>query len=148
MTKRPPLSLKRILVPIDFSDSSISALDYALGLAEKFGAKLTLLHVVEPVYLESSLMNPELLEYTNQNRLAAGRDRLLGLPAMEGLVAVETLVRMGRAQSEIADTAKATASDLIVMATHGHEGIERVALGGTTERVLRLAPCPVLVIRG
>ena len=143
-------SFKQILVPIDFSDCSASALNYALALGEKFGAKVTLLHVVEPaVYPENYLITPSTLDEANQNLINAGRERLA---KMQGRfvtrgVALETLVRMGRAQSEISDTAKAIASDLIVMGTHGHSGLKHALLGGTAERVVGQAPCPVLTVR-
>src|SRR5215831_13278664 len=70
-------SFKKILVPIDFSDCSMLALDAALVLAEKFGSKITLLHVVEPAaYPENYLLSPSTLDETNQNLLTAGRERL------------------------------------------------------------------------
>jgi universal stress protein A len=145
-----PLSFKQILVPIDFSDCSVSALDYALALGEKLGTKLTLLHVVEPaLYQDNYLMTSTALDETNQNLIAAGRQRLATLRARVAThgLPVETLVRMGRAQSEISDTAKAIGSDLIVIGTHGHGGLKHVLLGGTAERVVRHAPCPVLTVR-
>jgi nucleotide-binding universal stress UspA family protein len=144
------ITFKRILVPIDFSGCSLGALHYALALAEKFAAKLIFLHVVEPaVYPQNYLITPATLDETNQNLLAVARERLAevkqkatarGLPS-------ETLVRMGRAQSEISDTAKATGTDLIVMGTHGYSGLKQVLLGGTAERVVRHSPCPVLTVR-
>jgi universal stress protein A len=147
---RPVLIFKQILVPIDFSESSAGALEYALVLAQKFEAKLILLHVVEPaVYPENYLMTPATLDEANQNSLVAGRERLAVFrqrATAQGLP-VEALVRMGRAQSEIPDTAKATGTDLIVMGTHGHSGIKHVLLGGTAERVVRQSPCPVLTVR-
>jgi universal stress protein A len=147
---RSPLTLKQILVPVDFSLCSLKALDYALGLAQTFQAKLTLLHVVEPtVYPESYALTPSTLDEANQNLMESSRERLSELkrrPAMHGL-SIQILVRMGRAQSEIPDTAKATASDMIVMGTHGHTGLKHVFLGGTAERVVRNASCPVLLIR-
>lgn len=143
-------SFKQILVPIDFSDCSLSALDFGLALGEKLGTKLTLLHVVEPAaYQENYLMAPNSLDETNQSLVAAGRERLATLRARvtsRGLP-VETLVRMGRAQSEISDTAKAIGSDLIVMGTHGQSGLKNILLGDTAERVVRHAPCPVLTVR-
>jgi nucleotide-binding universal stress UspA family protein len=60
---------------------------------------------------------------------------------------IETLVRMGRAQSEIPDTAKAIGADLIVLGTHGYSGPKHALLGGTAERVVRQAACPVLTVR-
>ena len=62
-------------------------------------------------------------------------------------VPTETLVRIGHAHSEIADTAKALAADLIVLGTHGYTGLKHALLGSTAERVLRHAPCPVVTVR-
>ncbi len=144
------LTFKRILVPIDFSDCSLGALHYALVLAEKFAAKLIFLHVVEPaVYPENYLVTPATMDETNQNLLAAARERLAEVKqkATAHGLSTETLVRMGRAQSEISDTAKATGTDLIVMGTHGYSGLKQVLLGGTAERVVRHSTCPVLTVR-
>jgi universal stress protein A len=148
-TLRVP-TLKQILVPVDFSECSSSALDYALMLARNFHARLVLLHVVEPaVYPDSYLVAASTLEETSDKLMAASRERLAAIrerPALQGL-SVELLVRMGRAQSEIPDTAKATGSDLIVMGTHGYSGLKHVLLGGTAERVVRHSQCPVLTVR-
>jgi nucleotide-binding universal stress UspA family protein len=150
LSSRPVSTLKQILVPIDFSECSVGALNYALMLARSFRAKLVLLHVVEPaVYPDTYLLAAATLEETNANLMAASRERLAAIragPSLQGL-SVELLVRMGRAQSEIPDTASATGSDLIVMGTHGHSGLKDVLLGGTAERVLRHAHCPVLTVR-
>jgi nucleotide-binding universal stress UspA family protein len=144
-------ALKRILVPIDFSDCSLSALGYALGLAVKFEARITLLHVVEPaVYADNYLNTPAAMEEANQSLMAAGRERLAALQrraSAQNSGGVESLVRMGRAQSDISDTAEATGSDLIVMGTHGYGGLKHLLLGSTAERVIRHAPCPVLTVR-
>jgi len=145
-----PISFRQILVPIDFSECSTAALEHALALAGKFEAKVTLLHVVEPaVYPENYLLTPTMLDEANQNLLAAGRERLAKFEAMARAAgcAVEILVRMGRAASEIPDTANATGTDLIVLGTHGHDGLKHALLGGTAERILRHAPCPVLTVR-
>lgn len=119
-------------------------------LARNFHARLVLLHVVEPaVYPDSYLVAASTLEETSDKLMAASRERLAAIrerPALQGL-SVELLVRMGRAQSEIPDTAKATGSDLIVMGTHGYSGLKHVLLGGTAERVVRHSQCPVLTVR-
>jgi len=146
-------SLKHIMVPIDFSECSLCALNYALALAKKLEADLVLLHIVEPaVYIdnaENNLLAPTLPDETNQQLMTASRERLMALKEEVARcgIAVETLVRMGRAQSEIPDTAKATGVDLIVMGTHGHSGIKHALLGGIAERVVRHSSCPVLVVR-
>jgi nucleotide-binding universal stress UspA family protein len=149
-SSRPVATFKLILVPIDFSDCSAAALDYALALAQKLESKIMLLHIVEPAaYPENYLLTPATLDEANQNLMAAGREKLATLEqkAKGHERSIETLVRMGRAQSEIPDTAKAIGADLIVLGTHGYSGPKHALLGGTAERVVRQAPCPVLTVR-
>ncbi|HYG34803.1 MAG TPA: universal stress protein [Clostridia bacterium] len=144
------LQLKRILVPTDFSECSLQALDYALGLANEFGAKITLLHIVEPAFVPDSYLGSlPTMDEVNQNVLEGGRERLeaLNRKRIGHRVPAETLVRMGRAHSEIPDTAKALGIDLIVMGTHGASGLQHILLGSTAERVIRHAPCPVMTVR-
>jgi len=145
----PSPTLKSILVPIDFSPCSLTALDYACALAQKFRAKLILLHVVEPAsYPDNYLINASTLDEANGNLLTQAREQLNNVrhrAGVHGLVA-ETLVRMGRAQSDITDTANATGVDLIVMGAHGTAELKQVSLGGTAERVLRHCACPVLTV--
>lgn len=144
------ITFKEILVPVDFSDCSLTALEYALALAGKLGSRVTLLHVVEPaLYPQNSFSVTPAVDEANQTLMSSGRERLAALKerlATERL-AIETLVRVGRAQSEISDTANAMGSDLIVMGTHGDAGLKQVLLGGTAERVVRQASCPVLTVR-
>jgi nucleotide-binding universal stress UspA family protein len=144
------LSLKHILVPVDFSLSSIRALEYAMEFARQFGARLTLLHVVEPALYPDSHLKAPVAEETNQNLLQAARERLeeFRVDKVREIVPAETLVRMGRAYSEIPDTAKALGADLVVVGTSGHPGLKQVVMGSTAERVVRNAPCPVLTVRG
>jgi len=143
------LNFKQILVPVDFSECSAAALDCAVIIAMRFESKITLLHVVEPAaYPENSLLTPSSLDETNQSRMTTARERLARLQKTKGQgCSIEALVRMGRAQSEIPDTAKAIGAELIVLGTYGFSGVKKSLLGGTAERVLHHAPCPVLTIR-
>ena len=145
-----PLRLARLLVPVDFSDCSLRALDYAIALAQQFDSKIILLHVVEPtVYPENYLVVSPALDETNQNLLESARERLADLSRKRigHRLQAETLVRMGRAHSEIPDTAKAMGADLIGLGTHGYTGLKHALLGSTAERVVRYGPCPVLTVR-
>jgi nucleotide-binding universal stress UspA family protein len=142
------LILKHILVPIDFSECSIGALDYAVALAQKFQARLLLLHVVEPtVYRQNPFLSSQVLGEGDENLITAGREQLAGLRQRLQGIPAEVLVRVGRAESEIPDTAKATGSDLIVMGRYGSAAVKQAPLGGTAERVVRQASCPVLTVR-
>ena len=141
--------IRRILCPIDFSPQSDKAADHALALATAMGAELTLIHVLsEPALaLEESggFQTPNLVaEYTEHmtQKLTevASRLRPTGAP-------VPTKILRGPIHEAIVEEAKAEHSDLIVMGTHGRTGIQHVLLGSMAERVVRLAPVPVMTVR-
>ncbi len=137
---------KNILVPVDFSDCSLRALDYAYELARKLDAKIQLLHCVGPLSPEVSLaLTPSMID-TLQAGAVQALDKLV---AARPNVAFETplIVRMDPRDAilEVAQTKKA---DLIVIGTHGRRGLSRLVLGSVAEEVLRRAPCPVLTLRG
>jgi nucleotide-binding universal stress UspA family protein len=138
----------RILVALDFSQCSVKAIEYAAVFARTFNAELLFLHVVEPsIYQDNDSMTSSTAVEANQNLIASGHERLLRIKQqgqMKGL-AVELLVRMGRAYSEIPDTAKATDCDLIIMGAQGRTDTKHVVCS-TAERVVRQASCPVLMI--
>lgn len=141
--------MRKILVPVDFSNPSQIAIRYARPFAEQFGAALTLLHVIEPVMypVEFGYMPIEPQEAEEQ-RIAEIQRRLKQLGKELGAtVPVQSLVRVGRAWKEVVDTAKAQETDLIVVATHGYTGLQHALLGSVAEKIVRHAPCPVLVVR-
>ena len=144
------LTFKEIVVPTDFSEHSLRALDYAIGLAEKFRSQLELVYVIE-AGLQSSDMtwtNVDYGEITKQHREAARKH-------MEGLVKdrvpsgvdINISILLGKSFVEIIRFADSVNADLIVMATQGHGGLSHFLLGSTTERVVRKAPCAVLTIK-
>jgi nucleotide-binding universal stress UspA family protein len=143
------LRIKTILVPTDFSPESEKALAYAVPFARQFKAKLTLLHVVEPVATPDFAKSfPLALE---DDKVTAECKRHLervvkDLKIVPKLIE-KALVRHGRSFHEIADAARTLKVDLIIISTHGYTGLKHALLGSTTERVVRHAPCPVLVVR-
>jgi nucleotide-binding universal stress UspA family protein len=144
-----PLRIKSILVPLDFSPPSKKALGYAVAVARQFKAKLTLLHVVEPVATPDFAASfPLLME--DDDLMAAAKNELgrvvKATRVPRGMVE-KILVRFGRSFHEIADAARTRRADLIIISTHGYTGLKHAVLGSTTERVVRHAPCPVLVVR-
>ncbi len=144
----PSTSVRRILVPLDFSESSYKALAYASALARQFEAKITLLHVVQMTYMVGEYGAIELPELEVQLTTSA-RSKLESV-AREKVPAGQvdgTLIRVGPAVPEIANTAKETNADLLVISTHGYTGLKRIVLGSVAENVVRHAPCPVLVVR-
>lgn len=145
----PRVQISSILVPTDFSEASKRALKYAAQFAEQFGAKLIVLHVVEPVATPDFAYYPLVME--NDKAVAAARKQLGAFAGKLGLAAplVErALVRHGVAFNEISKAAESLRANLIIISTHGYTGLKHVLLGSTTERVVRHAKCPVLVVRG
>jgi nucleotide-binding universal stress UspA family protein len=146
-------TITNILVPVDFSPQAEYAFTYATRLAERFGAKLALLYVVDDSFVTGGWSSeiyvsnvPELME----NLIADADRRLATLKASAaalGLTA-ETAVIRGRPAHAIVEHAKNGGFDLIVMGTHGRTGVSHVVMGSVAERVLRKAPCPVLTVRG
>lgn len=144
--------IKRILVPVDFSEPSRRALDYAVELGRGVGAELTVLHVVEPVYYPmagdtSGIIYDASLLYEEVERGAKEQLSRIAGALRRRHVPVNPVIRTGAAHRVIADTAKRVKSDLIVMATHGRTGLSHVLMGSVAERVVRTAPCPVLTVR-
>ncbi len=141
--------IRKILVPVDFSGPSQKALRYARPFAEQFGASLTLIHVMEPIYYPTDFgYVPMAPQEAEEQRLVELQRRLKQLGAELGAtVSVQTVVRVGRAWKEIVDAAKAQGTDLIIVATHGYTGLQHALLGSVAEKVVRHAPCPALVVR-
>ena len=144
----PLVTLKEILVPIDFSDCSKQALQAAVPFARQFGAELELVHVVSPYYAfdpnglsDYPEFEPRLVESAKNclDELA----RSVATPE----VAVKTHVRCGRPATEIVEAAREAGADLIIISTHGYSGLKHVLLGSTAENVVRHASCPVLTVR-
>ena len=145
-----PFSPRKILVPVDFSKCSGAAVEHAMALCKAFHARLTLLHVVEPaVHGDNYVTVGSSLDPLNQNLVEAAHEKLdqYARKTAGEEAHVETLVRIGRAYSEIPDTAEALGADLIVVGSCGTAGMNTSLLGSTAERVVRHAPCPVLTVR-
>jgi nucleotide-binding universal stress UspA family protein len=142
------LSVKSILVPVDFSDTSKKALHYALRFGEQFGARITLLHVIEPVATPDFAYHPLLLEADKAKQAAKARlEALCSQLGIQARLVERTLTRYGTPFAEICDAARKLKVDLIIITTHGYTGLKHVLLGSTAERVVRHAPCPVLTVR-
>jgi nucleotide-binding universal stress UspA family protein len=143
----PLVSWKRILVPIDFSDCSKQALQWAVPFARHYGATLELVHVVTPSYAIDPCGLDEYAR-TESWEMDDAKVRLEELAGSTGSdLPVESYVRRGRPAAEIVSAARELQADLIVISTHGYRGLERVLLGSTAENVVRHADCPVLTIR-
>jgi nucleotide-binding universal stress UspA family protein len=144
------MNIQRILAPTDFSELSKQGLTSALELAEAFGAKLLLLHVVEPPPYPVEGIVPSPLGATLLDDLErqASNDLTQMLPeARRSKVEVARRVVVGVPYRKIVEVAEEEKSDLIIMTTHGRTGLSHLVMGSVTEKIVRTAPCPVLTIR-
>ena len=145
------LTIKTVLVPTDFSDASESALRYGKAMAEKFGATLHVVHVMEDllahawaaeVYVSSMPQLRDEIEKESRLRLGA-----LLTDGERKAFRAETALLAGNPFLEIIRYAKTHGIDLIVMGTHGRGPIAHMLLGSVAEKVVRKSPCPVLTVR-
>lgn len=141
--------LERIVVPIDFSSLSKDAVPYATLLAKQFGAEILLLHVVERFPIDAilgrGLMNEVTVPLMKQAEV--NLEQMATELAQSTGVKTSAIVRDGSPFENICLAAKSLNADLIVLTTHGYTALKHVWLGSTAERVVRQAPCPVLVVR-
>ena len=141
------IEIQKILVPTDFSEYSQHAVKYAVALAQSFKAKLYVVHVWEQsivaaptetfyveIWVEAEKSEKERLNQVTQGLRTEGID-------------AESVFVSGTAYIEIAKTAKELDVDLITLATHGRTGLSHLVFGSTAEKIIRLAPCPVLVVK-
>jgi nucleotide-binding universal stress UspA family protein len=146
-----PVEFRRILCPVDFSESSLDAVALAITLAEEADARLTLLQVVElprglghePTAFELNVAS------VREAVLVDARRRLHDLVPEQARTycTVETAVVEGKAHVEIVRQATDHRCDLVVMGVHGRGELDRLLFGSTTHQVIRAAACPVLVAR-
>jgi len=143
-----PLEIHDVLVPIDFSEPSLEAIEFARPLLKQFDAELHLVHVFEPDYPLASmaampLIVPELEVGKRVRRHLKDVAKKYSVELRrENIHAIK-----GRSFEEICRLARDRGIDLIVTATRGLTGLKHLALGSTAERVVRYSPCPVLVVR-
>ena len=148
------LPFKKILCPTDFSEPSLEALQYGVELALHFVAELHIVHVISPVPPEYPYPTPpfisgyDLASY-QQELTASAENALKALVAQKVSPQVRTLATVvtGDPALAIVRMAEQEGVDLIVIATHGQSGWRHFVFGSVAEKVVRLAPCPVLTIR-
>jgi nucleotide-binding universal stress UspA family protein len=139
---------KRILVPTDFSECSKAALGYALAVAERLGSSVDVFHAWDIGWAE-----PDLTVWSGDNKtsLAAYAEQEADLLMTETLAPypdkrIGRKIVHGQAHKQIVDEATHGAYDLIVMGTHGRAGFAHLVMGSVAQKVVRLAPCPVLTV--
>ena len=140
--KFPPA---KILIPTGFSDLSLEALEPALAMVGGDASRIHIVSVLVPVVPPS----PGIVWGTvdDQVRLTRVREALDELLEEKGLSAVTCHVLIGQPANTVADLAEEIGAELVIVTSHGRTGIVRAALGSVAERVVRLSPCPVLVLK-
>jgi nucleotide-binding universal stress UspA family protein len=145
------IEIRTILAPSDFSAHAAQAVRYACALAERFGARLHLLHVIPDIVpagpdpMLTPVLPPEY--YTDMEAQSRATLDDLIEPSWGKATSVTSSVRWGNPVEEIVEEARTAGVDLLVIATHGRTGLSHVLLGSVAERIVREAPCPVLTIR-
>jgi nucleotide-binding universal stress UspA family protein len=141
---------KKILSPIDFSDPSHQALDVAVEMASRLGAELLLVHVV-PAIPDAPTVGDVLKEGDYEQKLqkdaATQLAEIAAQCAKKGVAAKSAVGEANDVAMELIRTAEQNAADLIVISTHGMTGWRSMVFGSVTEKVVRDAQCPVLILR-
>ena len=143
------LTIERILCPVDFSEFSDRACDYAHSFARHFGAKLFVLHVAEPfVPVDPSSISPSLIDQVYAQNIADAEEKVRELAVRQNWndVEHEVVLERGAVADAILRFVEGNNIDLITMGTHGRRGHDRLLLGSVTERILRTARPSVLAV--
>jgi universal stress protein A len=146
------MNFQKMLVPVDFSDHSMAALQAAGNLAKQIGATLTLLYVQPPNLIMQGdvgpfVVPPVILPVDAEQRKGIQKELDAARTKLPDGLAVETLIEDGHPWPTICEVAKTQQADVIVIASHGYTGLKRMLLGSTAEQVVRHAHCPVLVVK-
>ena len=144
------VAFKEIVMPTDFSEHSLRAVDYGVEIAERFSSHLTLIYVIEPLLQAADLTWTTVdFEELNKAHKKTAENKLAQID--EERVSKEspcdTAILFGKPFVEILKFAREENADLIVMATHGRGAISHLLMGSTAEKVVRKASCPVLTVK-
>lgn len=144
------MKIRKILFPTDFLEGSEQAVPYAIDLAKKYEAKIYIIHIIHDILETSGLYVPHVTVdelYDNMELEAEKEIKRAYLEKLRGFDNVEYIVKRGIPYEEIIRFSEENGIDLIVMATHGRRGFDRILFGSTAEKVIKTAKCPVLTIR-
>ena len=137
------INIKNILMPTDLSDYAGYALDYAREFASTYGADLHLLHVLDLHWLGSGAVIANALPQYQQDK----QDQLNAMKSEIEGIDVKATVATGVPHVAIVRYARVHDIDLLVLATHGRTGISHALIGSVAEKVVQMAPCPVLTVK-
>lgn len=138
------INRKRVVVPIDFSENSVPAVETALEFVED-RADVKAIHVLMPLdYVSPGVMWGHVDNESREKSLRRHMDEFIKQHKLDG---ISSTIRFGNPGLEIADYAAAIHADLVVIPSHGYHGFKRILLGSVAESVVRHVDCPVLVLR-
>jgi nucleotide-binding universal stress UspA family protein len=143
--------MKILLVPLDFSAASANLLQKAASLAQSLGARLVVLHVLQPITpVGDPMMMPDMAQITAMQKIAEQDARAQLTRACEKVAeqggAAESELRHGPASAVILERARALPADMVIMGSHGHTALYDLLLGSTSHAVLKKSPCPVVIV--
>ena len=143
------MEVKKVLVPVDFSENSNRIISYGAEVASQFGAEMEAIFVAQTFQDYSEFFEPHMpVIQFEEDLLASARERMTSFLA-ESLgpsVKCKGVVMAGDIAETIIDYARQQQVDLIVMGTHGYKGLEKVLFGSVAEKLVKYSPCPVLTI--
>jgi nucleotide-binding universal stress UspA family protein len=139
------MEIKKILVPVDFSENSQKILGSAGDIAGQFGASLSVVFVVQSFDDYSGFFVPHMPVAQFEEEMVQGAEKKMA-NFLEGHEGIEAKVLVGDVAEEVVRHAEETEVDMIIMGTHGYKGLEKVMFGSVAEKVVKTAPCPVLTI--
>jgi nucleotide-binding universal stress UspA family protein len=144
------MEIKSILFPTDFSEGSAQALQYAVDMAKRYGAKLHVVNVIYDIVKATGWYVPHVSTDKMYQEIQEGAKKELerfGVEELSGVKDIERTVITGVPHEEIIGFANKNKIALIIMGTHGRKGIDRILFGSTAAQIVRFAPCPVLTVR-
>ncbi|MEN8257479.1 MAG: universal stress protein [Thermodesulfobacteriota bacterium] len=143
------ITIKTILVPIDFSDNAEHVMEYALSVAQQFKASILLCFVAQLYNDYSDFFIPQMPVVAIEEEIdKAAKERMHSFTeTFSNETKIEECVLIGNVAHEILHLAEKREVDLIVMGTHGYQGIEKILFGSVAEKVVKMAPCAVLTVK-
>lgn len=144
-------NITKILIPVDFSDTSLLAIKHGAYMAQVTGSSLHLLHVINAHYVSQDIFLP-VVNIQDQSKIEkVASDKLAQLVQevkTEFGVTAQTIIKVGPPSNEISKVAKEIKASLIVMGTHGYSPIEELVIGSTALKVITKSPCPTMAMSG
>lgn len=144
-------NISKILIPIDFSDTSLLAIKHGAYMGKSTGASVHILHVIKAHYVSQDIFLP-VVNIQDQGKIEdVANTKLIQLAAevkAEFGIDVETMIRIGPPSNEISKMAKEIDASIIVMGTHGYSPVEELVIGSNALKVITKSPCPTMAVSG